>query len=151
MASMMINKTDTIKVLGNVIFLEVDGITPDWHTYQFDLDLTTPGKKTIVVFCLKDSTKQQKGIPDPIEQSVLVKTNPMELICLDDKFKYCKAKQCLCLPQVSSTPKPATPQQDLNELSSMHQPWHFCISHWLSRPLETVHKVFEQVHKCARV
>lgn len=34
-----------INMLGDTIYLEVDGIHQDWNTYRFDLNIGTPGKK----------------------------------------------------------------------------------------------------------
>ena len=32
-------------MLGDIIYLKVDGVHQDWKTYRFDLDIKTPGKK----------------------------------------------------------------------------------------------------------
>ena len=34
-----------IDILGDTIYLEVDGIHQDWKTYRFDLDIKTLGRK----------------------------------------------------------------------------------------------------------
>ena len=39
-----------IDMLGDIIYLEVDGVHQDWNTYQFDLDIKTPGKKVNLHF-----------------------------------------------------------------------------------------------------
>ncbi|KIJ06807.1 hypothetical protein PAXINDRAFT_19992 [Paxillus involutus ATCC 200175] len=49
-----IDKSNAITMLEDIIFLEVDGIVPNWNTYSFSVQVVTPGTKT-VVFRLADA------------------------------------------------------------------------------------------------
>ncbi|KIK90872.1 hypothetical protein PAXRUDRAFT_14097 [Paxillus rubicundulus Ve08.2h10] len=43
-----IDKSDAIKMLKDVLFLEIDGIVPNWNMYSFSVQIDTPGVKVIV-------------------------------------------------------------------------------------------------------
>ena len=34
-----------VNMLGDVIYLKINGIHQDWKSYRFELDIETPGKK----------------------------------------------------------------------------------------------------------
>ena len=34
-----------VNMLGDVIYLEINGVHQDWKSYRFELDIETPGKK----------------------------------------------------------------------------------------------------------
>jgi hypothetical protein len=42
---MVIDKTDTVSVRGDVIFFEVDGVLPNWKTYTFKVSFDGLGTK----------------------------------------------------------------------------------------------------------
>ncbi|KAG1770582.1 hypothetical protein EV702DRAFT_1202355 [Suillus placidus] len=48
MSTLTINKTDNISVCGDVIFLEIDGVLPNWKNYCIKFSVSTPGIKTLV-------------------------------------------------------------------------------------------------------
>lgn len=50
MSSLTINKTDSISVCGDVIFLEIDGVLPNWKNYCIKLNIETPGVKVSLFF-----------------------------------------------------------------------------------------------------
>ncbi|KAF8833300.1 hypothetical protein BDN67DRAFT_986118 [Paxillus ammoniavirescens] len=56
-----IDKSNAITVLEDTIFLEVDGIVPNWNTYSFSVQVVTPGTKT-VVFRLADACSPAEAI-----------------------------------------------------------------------------------------
>lgn len=43
--SSTINVSSVVNMLEDVILLDIDGISPIWDTYSFDLDIASPGQK----------------------------------------------------------------------------------------------------------
>ncbi|KAF8432025.1 hypothetical protein L210DRAFT_3650685 [Boletus edulis BED1] len=58
-----------IDVLGEVIYLEIDGIHADWTTYQIALDIQMPGKK---------GSPKVKDMPTMIEDTSETSMNTSE-------------------------------------------------------------------------
>ncbi|KIJ14125.1 hypothetical protein PAXINDRAFT_13038 [Paxillus involutus ATCC 200175] len=44
-----IDKLNAITMLDDTIFLEVDGVVPNWNTYSFSIQVVTPGTKQIIL------------------------------------------------------------------------------------------------------
>ncbi|KAG2741225.1 hypothetical protein P692DRAFT_20880271 [Suillus brevipes Sb2] len=40
---------DSVKMLEDVIFLDIDNVVPSWDTYCFALDIRSPGRKRVVL------------------------------------------------------------------------------------------------------
>ncbi|KIJ58221.1 hypothetical protein HYDPIDRAFT_171356 [Hydnomerulius pinastri MD-312] len=74
----IINKSNTVNMLEDVIFLEVDGILPNWKTYGFKLIIDTPGAKTIV-FRFKDGADIKKEEIEIEAEDMKVLISPEEV------------------------------------------------------------------------
>ncbi|KAG1792515.1 uncharacterized protein HD556DRAFT_1309327 [Suillus plorans] len=54
--SSTVNVSSAVNMLEDVILLDIDGISPIWDTYSFDLDIASPGQKRVVLR-FKDITR----------------------------------------------------------------------------------------------
>ncbi|KAG1799694.1 uncharacterized protein HD556DRAFT_1534311 [Suillus plorans] len=54
----LVDKTHTADVCGDVVFLEIDGVLPNWNHYCVKVSFDTPGTKTIV-FRLREGADPQ--------------------------------------------------------------------------------------------
>ncbi|KAG2076099.1 hypothetical protein BDR04DRAFT_1149819 [Suillus decipiens] len=55
----IINKTDTISICGDTVFLEINGVLPVWSYYCFKLLVKAPGTKDLqtIVFHVREAPK----------------------------------------------------------------------------------------------
>ncbi|KIK32491.1 hypothetical protein CY34DRAFT_19018 [Suillus luteus UH-Slu-Lm8-n1] len=68
--SSIINKTDTISVCGDTIFLNINNVLPTWTHYCFKLDVDTPGTKTIVFRVRQPQEPDSKPMETKLKQEV---------------------------------------------------------------------------------
>ncbi|KAG1722368.1 hypothetical protein EDD22DRAFT_854180 [Suillus occidentalis] len=157
MNSMIINKTDTISVCGDTVFLEIDNVLPTWSHYCFKLAVDTPGTKTIVFRVrqpqepdskpteteLKQEVKENDAIKFEEEDTVVadvgdisdvkvVKDEDEDVGSLDgvltrSYYHRCPVSPCVYLGQRTRNPDPAT--RDI--LCAQKRPWRHIV-----RPFE---------------
>ncbi|KAG1823589.1 uncharacterized protein BJ212DRAFT_1476457 [Suillus subaureus] len=150
MSSLTINKTDSISVCGNIIFLEIDGVLPNWKNYCIKLNIETPGVKTLV-FHLCNGADPNPSTSDletkhesmAEEGDVGIKVEKVEgkikfeedvpaikeedaLSDLDQLEMSCAlgtATPCIHLSQITRNPDPATRQILLDQF----RPWRHIV------------------------
>ncbi|KAG1894301.1 uncharacterized protein F5891DRAFT_1195436 [Suillus fuscotomentosus] len=161
----LVDKTHTADVCGDVVFLEIDGVLPNWNHYCVKVSFDTPGTKTIV-FRLREGADPR---PKPsMTHAVQTESEPKEkeeehndavkfeeedtMIAEAEDLKSkqednnlldqsarswtrCTAMPCRHLPQIGGNPDPLTRAI----LRPQSRPWRHIIR--LFNPSEIPQKV----------
>ncbi|KAG1724249.1 hypothetical protein EDB19DRAFT_1915615 [Suillus lakei] len=79
---------DTVRILKDIIFLDIDNVVPSWDTYCFALDVDSPGRKRIVLRFKdaqilklkngKDKEDNSQVSEDKLEEESVVETSEDE-------------------------------------------------------------------------
>ncbi|KAG2115677.1 hypothetical protein BD769DRAFT_1673020 [Suillus cothurnatus] len=106
-----------VKMLQDVVFIEIDGVEPAWDTYCFSLDIESPGPKR-VVFRIKapaasgNATSEERMSVK--EEAIDVKIEDQD-VGLSEPSAQCAVSPCCLLSRHTGNPRDP---QDTSEVWS---------------------------------
>ncbi|KAF8122028.1 hypothetical protein EV363DRAFT_1456912 [Boletus edulis] len=135
-----------IDMLGDTIYLEVDGVHQDWKTYKLELDIKTPGRKMFAFRIKELPVKDTSTLDDDSSESsdaMSVQSDSL-LTSSETEPQKVTVTECRILKRFRQD------QSDQNVLrSGLPAPLH--VVGYVLPPIATAEEIVERIQKRVRL